>query len=77
MAVPITIYKIDFLKAEMRFWVQNKVEVYAPSAHFTLAVFIFGTNWLTVCFTVATPGANTSCQLILLKITFKIHAKKV
>lgn len=56
---------------------ENKVEQYALSAHGTISMFISGTNWLTVSFTAATPGANTSCQLIFLKISFKSHAKKV
>lgn len=54
---------------------KKKVELFALSAQLTIPMFISGTNSLTA--EAATPAASTSCQLILLKITSKIHAKEV
>lgn len=68
------IYKHDYKKTELLG--KKKVEPHTLSAHSTITMFISGTDWLTVRFTAATPGASTSCQLIFLKITFKIHAKE-
>lgn len=55
-------------------WVKKKVKLRVRSySHLS----INGTNWLTVSFTAATPGANTVRQPIFLKITFQSHAKMV